>query len=476
MRDARLRAGLTAAAALVACGALTQTAAGLALDVPGTHPTLQAAVAAAAVSPDLDNTISISVSPVSTTLSVDIGAAFGPARRLTIRPGGTLARASVINTNPTVPIFNLSSAANVTLQDLDILRNVTNGHHLIVLTACEDVVIERCRIGSNWPVTGTAGWANVYLTYPTDITLRNNILFARTPGTFDYGIRAANFSDPANALRLYHNAVADYRIYGVRIEAGVVGSLVLLRNNVVANHPSLAPEPVAYRSEVVVPGSTVVTSHNVAYAGAAFVQTGLVGAAGIAGLPSSFLNFAKAAVVPSFVATTWTMAPPWDANPGFYHLVAGGPLHDDAGDYGFTVTNLSPDLAVVDDIDREIRPGGPGPHVDRGPDQVEPGAASTVASAGADERRLSAVARPLPGGGLEFAYRGGRAGRLEVQIFDVRGRKLHAAGRPVGPDAAGVVTWSGGSARASGMIFYRVRLSPLDGQAEEVSGKVLLLR
>ena len=109
----------------------------LSLDVPATHATLQAAVAAAAVSVDVDNEITISVSPVTTNLTVDIGAAFGPARRLVIRPADGLERASVVNGAPNEPIVTMTNAGHVTLQDLDLLRNVTNNAHLVTMLQCE---------------------------------------------------------------------------------------------------------------------------------------------------------------------------------------------------------------------------------------------------------------------------------------------------------------------------------------------------
>ncbi|HEX7878700.1 MAG TPA: hypothetical protein VF720_04790, partial [Candidatus Eisenbacteria bacterium] len=243
-----------------------------AFDVPGTHVTLQLAVAAAAVSADVDNVITISASPVSTTTTVDIGAAFGPARHLLIRPAPALPRASLVNTAPSVPILALASAANVTIQDLDILRNITNNEDVVSIDVCDDIVIERCRIGSNWTTPGTAGWACVRMTYPTRVLLRNNICFARSPGTFDYGIHAGSFNDPANELRLYNNLVSDYKVYGIRIEGVIGGALVLLRNNVAVNYTNLNPEPIAYRSEVLLGGPTVVTSHNTSFASAGFVQ------------------------------------------------------------------------------------------------------------------------------------------------------------------------------------------------------------
>ena len=341
-------------------------AAAIAIDVPNDFLTLQAAVAAAALSADVDNVITISSSPVLTSSTVSIGAAFGPARQLVIKPAPNLTRASIVNDDPLAVIINMALAKNVTLEDLDILRNVTNGNSIVMISEGQDILIQRCRIGSNWTTTGTGGWSNVVMQYPTRVMLRNNIMFANATGTFDYGINVEVMADPDNAVRLYNNDVSDYNQYGIRV-SGVEG-LVLLRNNVVVNHQDLITEPFAYRTEVQ-NNVTVVTSHNVAFADPLKVQS--VAGQDIAGMGSAFLNFAKADAPASFVTVDWIMA--FDANPDHYRLVDLGPLHDDAGDYGMTVTNVFPDFEVVDDIEGDYRPGGVGPHTDRGADQLEPG-------------------------------------------------------------------------------------------------------
>jgi hypothetical protein len=216
----------------------------------------------------------------------------------------------------------------------------------------------------------------VKIRYPTEILLRNNIIFANAVGTFDYGIYAENFGDPKNSLRLYNNVVTDHKIYGIRIEAITAGSLVLLRNNVVVNDPGLVTEPFAFRTEVA-GGPTVVTSHNVPFSSIGSIQSG--GGQDLAGLGSFFLNFSKADAALSFVSTAWTMV--FDANPDYYRLIDQGPLHDDAGDYGLTVTNTPPDIEVVDDIEKDVRPGGVTLHTDRGADQLEPGTGNTLPAA-----------------------------------------------------------------------------------------------
>ena len=358
--------GVFAALALVAIDADPTTA--VVIDVPNDHPTLQAAVAAAALSVDVDNVITISNSPVLTSSTVSIGADFGPGRRLVIKPSANLTRASLVNDNPTILIIEMSAASYVTLQDLDILRNVTNGKDLVAIDQCEEIVVQRCRIGSNWSATGTQGWSNVIVHYPTEVTLRNNVIFANATGTFDYGINVVQMSDPDNSIRLYNNDVSDYNVYGIRISAGIEGALVLLRNNVVVNHEDLITEPFAYRTDVQ-NDVTVVTSHNVAFASAPNVQSGA--GQDIAGTGSAFLNFAKGDAPASFVTVDWTMV--FDANPDHYRLLNLGPLHDDPNDYGMTVTNVFPDIEVIDDIEGDYRPGGIDLHSDRGADQLEPG-------------------------------------------------------------------------------------------------------
>lgn len=448
-------------------------ASALDLDVPGTHATLQAAVAAAAVSPDLDNLITISASPVVTSQTIDIGAAFGPTRRLVIRPADGLDRASIASTMPTVPILAFVNAGDVTLRSLDVLRNVTNGAHLITIGTSERIVIERCRIGSNSPTTGTSGWANVQIAYPTDITLRNNILFARAAGTFDHGIDANSFNDPANALRLYNNVVADHRTYGIRIDAVIAGPLVLLRNNVVANHPSLAPEPVAYRTQVTAGGPTVVSTHNSAFAGGAFVETGAFGTQSIIGATPPFIALPKASAAAAFVTTAWTQAPLWDANDDFFRLVPGGPLHTDADEYGHTSLAISPDFAVVDDIEGQARPSGAVLHTDRGADQIE--LVSRVSVGGASASRLRVTPARNPARGWAVVYETAAAGELAWQVFDPAGRLLHEGRRPVDADSRGVVAWPSAPQQVRGVVFHRVSLTSAAGARESRTGRTVIV-
>lgn len=445
-----------------------------AFDVPLTHATLQAAVAAAAASVDVDNVITISVSPVVTNATVDIGNAFGPARHLVIRPAAGLERASLANGNPIVPMIAFLNAGNVTLQDLDILRNVTNGQHLITIATSEDIVIERCRLGTNVPSPGLSGFANIHISYPTNVLLRNNIFFARVPGTFDVAVDANSFNDPANALRLYNNVVSDYRTYGFRVDATIAGPLVLLRNNVAVNHPGLAPEPVAYRTQVNA-NPTLVTSHNSAFASAGFEQTGPGGSQDMAGLAASFVQLPLASIAPSFVTPAWTIAPAWDANSDFYRLVDDGPLHTDAGQYGFTVPTAGSDVAVTDDLERDTRPSGAPAHTDRGADQLEP-VTRLDATPGRAARGLRATPRRNPSPGVSLRFESDESGSLTFEVFDAAGRRRHRATFEVAAESRGVLDWTPGPGDRAGLVFYRLERVGRHGVNEVVQGRVAVVR
>jgi hypothetical protein len=464
--------GIAACAALVLVAFNSGPAPAAVIDVPIDQPTLQAAVAAAAVSVDVDNVITISNSPVLTSTTISIGNEFGATRQLVIKPAANLTRASIVNDNPVVPIFHMSISNYVTLQDLDILRNITNGDHLVILNSCEEILIQRCRIGSNFNTTGTAGWSNVIMFYPTEVTLRNNVIFANATGTFDYGINVSQMSDPDNSVRLYNNDVSDYKLYGIRIAASANGALVLLRNNVAVNHEDLVTEPFAYRTDVqVLNGPTVVTSHNVAFATAPFVQFGV--GQDIAGTGSAFLNFAKGDAPASFVTVDWNMV--FDANPDHYRLVNLGPLHDGPADYGMTVTNVFPDIEVIDDIEGDYRPGGVDLHTDRGADQLDPGTgASGVRPSWWTKIELTSYPNPFnPTTFLSFVTE--TREHVELRIYDSGGRLARTlVDRAMGPGTH-EVRWDGrndrGTGLASGVYFAR-----LDVGDDVVTRKLVLVK
>jgi hypothetical protein len=386
-------------------------------------------------------------------------------------------------TAPGSPIIRMTGiGGNVTLQDLDLIRDITNASNLVEIMFYSDSILDRCRIGSNWSTPGATGYSNVYIAYPTGIVIRNCVCFSRTPGNFDTAIRAINFNDPANSLFLYNNVVADYRQAGIRIAdgAGLAGSLVLLRNNIAVNHVAAAPEPAGYVSEVD-GATTIVSSHNTAFATAGLDEA-LVGAAGsIAGAAAAFLIFPRPAAGATFTSMTWAMAPPWDVNPTLFHLIPGGPLHDGPAKFGQSVGWGNPharDLAVLRDIDREPRPGGGPPHTDRGVDQLEPGTATHVV-APAEARPLSdarldaiAIGSPGPSPAIRFAARD--AGELRFELFDPEGRRIHTAVQRVRA-GSGDLLYLERVAR-TGVYFYRLVLSPDEGAPAEVSGKVLMVR
>jgi hypothetical protein len=339
------------------------------------YPTLQEAVDAAVDSADQINLIHLSDSPVFTHAEVFIGDEFNEGHRLLIRPNPAmpdLKRATIASRNGSQPIFRLGRSASVRFADLDIVRFSTNNENLMVLDDCADILIERCRVGSIWNSVGSEGWSNLIMSYPENVIVRNCIFFSYLPGNFDTGI-TASFGDQSNSLLLYNNVVADYSVYGIQIAAHQDDALVLLRNNVVVNHPELVDEPVAYRS-VVDDEVTVVTSHNVAFASPGNVETIAPGAQSISGEAAlDFLLFDAPLVADTFVEHTWITNPVWDPNANFFRLEPMGPLHDDPADAGVTVLGGAPhprDIKVLDDIEKDPRPSGEPRHTDRGADQI----------------------------------------------------------------------------------------------------------
>lgn len=338
--------------------------------------TLQDAVDAALAGGNEPHYIHLTATPVFTAARVAIGPppVGVPKWKLIVRPQPGDKRATIASSNGSQTIFSIGpNARGVTFQDLDILRHSTNNADLIEISSGTRITFDRCRIGSDWPSVGSHGWNMLTMTYPIDILVRNCIFFSHMPGNFDRGIRA-QYGDVSNSLRLYNNVVADYRRYGVDIASSHADSLVLLRNNVVINRPDLEPEPFAYRSDAAA-GVRVVSSHNVAFAGAGHEEQ-VAGAQPISALHTpTFLRWVPGAGVldATFVDHTWNVAPPWNPNPNFYRLRLNGPLHDQPVKWGIDVLNHAPhaeDVAVNWDIEGNIRPSGIPPHTDRGADQA----------------------------------------------------------------------------------------------------------
>ncbi len=230
--------------------------------------TLQEAVSAAQIESDRKHFIDLT-DPVHFTHGTVIIEGPDPdwtKWRLTIRPQPQQDdwRATIASTNGSQTIFTIGAdARNVTFCDLDIIRHTSNMANLIEMSDAERITFDRCRIGSNWTAVGSQGHVILLMDYPIDILVRNCIFFSHLPGVFDRAIEA-NYGDITNSVRLYNNVVGDHRRYGIVIASSIPGSLVLLRNNIVINHPGLEPHPFAYRSDVVA-GVCVASSHNVAF-------------------------------------------------------------------------------------------------------------------------------------------------------------------------------------------------------------------
>jgi hypothetical protein len=469
-----VRSALTIVAAL----ALTTPAFAAVYTVPGTNATLQDAINAALVNVDPDNTIYLTASPHTigaTLVFTDIqGHTFASNHRLTIRPAAALGRAAIESVNAASPAIELGPGGYVTFQDLDIVRNVTNAADLVTIDKFVWGVFDRCRLGSIWTGGGDPGKKIMQIHYPNPILVRDCIFFSVFPGTFDYGIIADSFNDITNALYLYNDDVADYKLRGVWISGGVPGSLALLRNNVVANNPALATEPIAYIADANA-DITVITSDNVSYASAANIETNLAvqSVAGFGG--GSLLTLSQADIPASFTQTAWNLVPPWDPNTGFYHLNATGPLELPSA-YGQSVGNGFPapqDLAVNFDIDREYRPGGTPLHTDRGADQLE-GGTSGVAPGPAGGERLSAAPLRNPGPDAVVLARSGEAGRLVFEIFDLAGRRLYHDEHPAASGDRITFAWRG--ALRSGIVRYRVRLVGDSGVTSAAGGTIAIVR
>jgi hypothetical protein len=306
--------------------------------------------------------------------------------------------------------------------------------------------------------------------------IRNCLLFSRLFGNFAKGIYADGFTDPNNSLFLYNNDVADYYTYGIHINATMAGVTLVLRNNVVLNHPGAAVEPTAYRSGVG-PDVTLVTDANTAFATAASVESfTAAGMASIAGPAPGRLRLDRPQVGACFVTWTWNATPPWHPNPSFYRLADLGPLHQDGNVHGITVGAGDPDpndIAVVDDIERDVRPGGNPLHTDRGADQVEDGALTAAPQPAPATPGLQVAPGSNPARG-SVAFRADAAGRLLCELFDLAGRRVWREERRVAAGEEGAVIWP--PRQASGVILYRLTLTADDGSQRRATGKVVLAR
>ena len=449
----------------------------------GVYPTIQSAVTAAQAAGPGDelNYIELGASPINVSGPTAIdGTKFSPTRQLVIRPDPSvpgLKRVAIASYDPGSLIFDLvagTGEGHAVLQDLDIVRAVTNLGDLIHLVGFGHATIERCRIGAI-STPGPAGAACMVITYPYSDVVRNCIFFAQYPATFSRDLQLTICSDPANSLFLYNNVFADYGVYGVDLNDGQMGSLLVLRNNVLSNNPGIAvlSDPTAFASNVAL-NVVVRSSYN-----AVMILPGhdeaVSGALAIEG--ANLKTMARTDLSASFVQSDWGPAAAGDANPDFFRLIATGALHGSpATDWGVNVFNGSPDaedIAVIDDIERDPRPSGPGTgHTDRGADQIE------VAAAGVEPPGIQSLlwAAPLgnPASRLRIGFRTAEAGRLILEAFDLCGRRLMHAEREVSAAANGSFTEI--VPVRPGLVFYRVRLVARSGRTAESNGRVALLR
>src|SRR5689334_126467 len=155
--------------------------------VPSVTPTIQAAVALADVDGSDLSIIDLDASPITTFGEILIGNAYKSGHRLLVRPDPTIAtlpRVRVVSIDPSSSVFHLNGAGYVTVEDLDIFRDITNAHHLVEIETGTQVLFQRCRIGSIYETpSGAHGWANVWIQfYPVHVMLRNCVMFSRVAG------------------------------------------------------------------------------------------------------------------------------------------------------------------------------------------------------------------------------------------------------------------------------------------------------
>jgi hypothetical protein len=346
---------------------------------------LEKAIDDAAGSADTENFINLGRLSIGVTDAIVIDAGFGPDRRLTIRPRpGLASRAQIRSINGAAPVVNLSRVGHVTLQDLDLLRTTYNRSNILHLTDVTNVVVERCRAGSVSSSGGQAGTANIGIFRPVQVVVRNTICFAYAPGTFDRGILVNEATASQAGLWLYNNLVADHRRFGIDITASGDSTLVL-RNNVVVNHPTaVTPEPAAYRS-MVDSFTRVISSHNVAFASpvlAKIEQRDWDQDIANADQPDFFQRDRPSAAL-ALHQTRWATQPAANPNWSLFRLRDDGPLHQGGSVRGFAFEEdeIDPlDIAFADDIERDARPSDHGglSHFDRGPDQWRPLTAADI--------------------------------------------------------------------------------------------------
>ena len=266
------------------------------------------------------------------------------------------------------PILLMTTAGSVTVQDLDLIRHVTNFEDLVRLDHCTNVVIQRCRIGSDWSTAGLASAANLRVIQPKHNVIRNCLCFSAVAGHFERGISVEMASAMDRSVLLYHNVVADHDGDGIYLQADG-DCYAVLRNNVIVNRATLNPEPDAIHS-IVTLLVTVDSSHNTAFATAAHVEE-QGGAQAVQG--TDLLRFEPIRVGEAFHKFEWVTDPAWDPNFNFFRLMDGGLMRREVSDEGTRVAAGQPgerDEAVTNDWERDPRPDSDDERTDRGADQV----------------------------------------------------------------------------------------------------------
>lgn len=389
----------------------------------GPTPTLQSAINAALLSGDPLETIYIEAN-LDVNVETTIPFGFDAGHKLLIRPGTTRPRAIIRMLNCCDPVLRATTTSYVTIQDLDIFRHITNNDHIIVYDLCSDMLIQRCRIGSDWPTPGVANWSAIHWTYPFNSMIRNTMTFATSPSTWQYGISITSHDDPGSRLWLYNNSMQGF--YGAGLSLQGADGKVMIRNNVAVTDAAINPDPVGYAGNIG-PGLILASSHN-----AVFCDPGdeWSGADDIRGGNFARLNFVD--IPTSFVSSAWAFDSP---NPNFLEIERDGPLHTSAR-LGVNLPGGMPDpddQQVRDDWEREPRPSGSPPHTDRGADQSDLEAPTSMVESNSPGTSLPGVGitfdltvRPVPAHGSVriLLDAGTHSGAATIRLLDSSGRLL----------------------------------------------------
>jgi len=379
----------------------------------GATPTLQDAVDDAAAGLDPQETIYLDAD-IDIFAAVEIGNDFDASHKLLICPNTTRLRSVIRMQACCEPAIHAAGAAYVTLQDLDIYRHITNNNHIIDYNLCSYMMIQRCRIGSDWTVPGALNWSAIHWVYPFNSVIRNTMTFATAPSTFQYGIEILSHDDPGSRLRLYNNSIQGF--YGGGLAVSGTSGKIIIRNNVVVTEDAIAPDPVGYVGNL--GAVNLVSSHNAVFCAAGDEWAGFDDIRG-----ANFNRFNFADIAPSFISANWAFNVP---NPNFLNLTGGGALHA-AASFGINLFGAAPDpddLAILDDWEKNLRPAGTPAHTDRGADQSDTDYAALDAAAPSPRAGIELSLGPLPSRGtLEAFIRAPTSsGEISLRLFDASGR------------------------------------------------------